>query len=314
MRNPASGRGSPPSRRSVCGCVRGGWLFAALWLVACGSRSAASAGRPPEVPAAVAPVSAELPRFEAMADYASEGDESEEALPASPPPQPSSLQTVSLETSASGESAAAGAPLQAATPASPQPPRPPEALVDAAHSGPLLIYMAAFQLHVYEVEKAQTELKAAAKRLGGFVSEQTDASMTLRIPSARFEEAIVAVESSGKVRARHVQALDVGDQYRDLSVRLRTAEALRDRLEAMLARAAKVEEALQVEKELERIVREIEVLKGQLRAMGDRIALSTIRVDFRPEARPELDGSDAFRLPYAWLEELGLHQLLELTP
>lgn len=185
---------------------------------------------------------------------------------------------------------------------------------DAQHAGPLLIYTASFQLHVYEVEKAQAALKEAAKRLGGFVAEQTDSALTLRVPSARFEEALAAVENTGKVRARHVQALDVGDQYRDLTLRLRTAEALRDRLEAMLARAAKVEEALQVERELERIVREIEQIKGQLRAMGDRIVLSTITVDFRPEARPDLDDSDAFRLPYPWLDELGLHHLLELRP
>jgi Domain of unknown function (DUF4349) len=197
----------------------------------------------------------------------------------------------------------------------PKPGQPPEVTrADALHSGPLLIYTAAFQLHVYEVEKAQLELKAATKRLGGFVSDQTDTALILRIPSARFEEALAAVESTGKVRFRRVQALDVGEQYRDLSLRLRTAEALRDRLETMLARAAKVDEALQVERELERIVREIEQIKGQLRAMGDRIAFSTITVDFRPEARPDLDDSDAFRLPYPWLEELGLHHLLELTP
>jgi hypothetical protein len=208
---------------------------------------------------------------------------------------------------------ASAEPAKANTPAAPPPPSQ-AARADAQHTGPLLIFTAAFQLHVYEVEKAQSALKAAAKRLGGFVSEQTDTALTLRVPSAHFEEALAAVESAGKVRARHVQALDVGDQYRDLTLRLRTAEALRDRLEAMLARAAKVEEALQVERELERIVREIEQIKGQLRSMGDRIAFSTLSVDFRPEQRPDLDDSDAFRLPYAWLDELGLHHLLELTP
>jgi hypothetical protein len=209
----------------------------------------------------------------------------------------------------------AAAPVMAAADQA-KPADPKEAArVDAQqHSGPLLIFTAAFQLHVYEVAKAQSELKAAAKQLGGFVSDQTDTSLTLRVPSARFEEALAAVESTGKVRARRVQALDVGEQFRDLSLRLRTAEALRDRLEAMLARAAKVEEALQVERELERIVREIEQIKGQLRAMGDRIAFSTVSVDFRPEARPDLDDSEVFRLPYAWLDELGLHRLLELTP
>jgi hypothetical protein len=252
-------------------------------------------------------------------NYSSE-DESEDELVAGEQGRPDRVSLAARTVSTGGGELPPSPPLIAladATKAGPQPaPAQPSQTgrVDAVHTGPLLIYTATFQLHVYEVEKAQLELKAAAKRLGGFVSEQTDTSLTLRVPSARFEEALAAVESTGKVRARHMQALDVGDEYRDLTLRLRTAEALHDRLETMLAHAAKVDEALQVEKELERIVREIEHIKGRLRAMGDRIALSTVTVDFRPEARPDLDDSDAFRLPYAWLEELGLHHLLELTP
>jgi hypothetical protein len=106
----------------------------------------------------------------------------------------------------------------------------------------------------------------------------------------------------------------VGEQYRDLGLRLHTAEMLRQRLEAMLAQADEVPDALKVQAELERIVREIEQLKGQLRTLNDRIGYSTLVIEFRPEARPELDDSEVFKLPFPWLDQLGLHQLLELTP
>jgi hypothetical protein len=216
------------------------------------------------------------------------------------------------------------APQRLASAASMPEPAPPGApplaetrqqtATDAAQAGPILVYTASFVLSVYEVDKAQRLLKEAAQQLGGFVSVQTDAQITIRVPAERFEAALTAVETTGKVQTRSVEALDVGAEYRDLSIRLRTAESVRGRLEAMLARAEKVDEALRVEQELERIVREIELLKGQLRSLADRVAYSTLAIAFRPEARPDLDDSEVFRLPYAWLDELGLHHLLELAP
>ena len=207
------------------------------------------------------------------------------------------------------------APAQPAPPAdAPRLPDEKQSATDAAPAGPILVYTASFLLSVYEVDKAQAALKQAVQSMGGFVSVQNDQQITLRVPADKFEAALTAVETSGKVRARNVQALDVGDDYRDLSIRLHTAEAVRTRLEAMLARADKIDDALRVEKELERVVREIEQLKGQLRSLTDRIAFSTLIVEFRPEVRPDIDDSDVFRLPYPWLDELGLHHLLELNP
>ncbi|HEX6244587.1 MAG TPA: DUF4349 domain-containing protein, partial [Polyangiales bacterium] len=186
--------------------------------------------------------------------------------------------------------------------------------VQAQTPGPLLVYRASFLLSVYEVDKTQAALTQAVSGLNGYVAVQTDTQLTLRVPAAKFQDAVRAVELAGKVRARNVQASDVGDQYRDLELRLRTAELLRARLEAMMARTEKVADALAVQTELERIVREIEQLKGQLRGLGDRIAYSTLVVEFRAESRPELDEGNVFRLPFAWLDELGLHHLLELAP
>lgn len=227
----------------------------------------------------------------------------------------------------------ADAPPPASPPPPPPPPvapeLPPKAKVETASSaaasdlskdprapapGPLLIYRASFLLSVYEVDKTQATLTQAVEGLGGYVSAQTDTQITLRVPAAKFQQALRAVEGAGKVRARNVQASDVGDQYRDLELRLRTAELLRTRLEAMMARTEKVPDALAVQAELERIVREIEQLKGELRALADRIAYSTLVVEFRAEARPDLDDGAVFRLPFAWLDELGLHHLLELAP
>ena len=57
----------------------------------------------------------------------------------------------------------------------------------------------------------------------------------------------------------------------------------------------------------------IERFKGRLRYLEDRIAFSTITVHFQPRARESLNKPSTFRLPFAWLDRVGLRGLLELN-
>ena len=89
---------------------------------------------------------------------------------------------------------------------------------------------------------------------------------------------------------------------------------MRDRLEALLGRAASVEDSLRIESELARVTEEIERLSGELAQLSHRIAYSkiTVRLQAREvEAEPVRDV--AVRLPFPWLESLGLEHLLDLT-
>jgi hypothetical protein len=197
--------------------------------------------------------------------------------------------------------------------APPLPGATPEELAAQALAGaPLRIYQASFQMSVHEVEASIGQIVDLAAGLGGFVQERTGDEVTVRVPAARFEEAVAAIEQVGDVLARHVQASEIGEEYRDLAIRLRNAQAMRDRLEGLLRQAQGVEAALQVERELERVTLEIERLEGRMRFLADRISYSTIAVAFRPlptEGGPDPSG---FRLPFQWLDGLGLPALLDL--
>jgi hypothetical protein len=107
-----------------------------------------------------------------------------------------------------------------------------------------------------------------------------------------------------------VNVRDVTEQYADLEIRLKNAEAVRQRLEALLAKAGKVEDALAVERELERITQAIEQMKGRLRLLSELVAFSTITANF--QARPRDQVGSETRLPFPWLGELGLVPLLNL--
>src|SRR5690606_31026804 len=167
-------------------------------------------------------------------------------------------------------------------------------------------------LAVHEVESTQRAVIAVGRELGGYLAYQDDTRVTIRVPARRFEDAIDRLERVGDVVHRNVQAIDVTEEFRDLTLRLRNAEVVRDRLEALLARADKVEDALKVQAELARVTEAIEQLKGRLRYLQDRIAYSTITVIFRPRPTEQIGEPDVYRLPFPWLDELGLPALLNL--
>lgn len=165
----------------------------------------------------------------------------------------------------------------------------------------------------------------AAKR-GGYIHQQTDQSVTLRVPSGRFRETMRAFEELGEVTHRSVQAQDVTEQFFDLGVRLESLLATRDRLEGFLDRAKTIEEVLRIEQELRRLNGEIDQLEGQRRYLSAQAAYSTITVALSPrpetkvivEAKKE-DGPPppppppkTLVLPIEWFGDVSLDRLLQL--
>jgi hypothetical protein len=109
---------------------------------------------------------------------------------------------------------------------------------------------------------------------------------------------------------RNIEAQDVTDEFLDTEVRLKNARAMRDRLQQLLEKAA-VKDALEIEKELGRVTQEIERMEGRLKVLRDKIAYSTITVSFEP--RSAALHTMPLRLPFGWLNELGLPHLLRLS-
>ncbi len=202
-------------------------------------------------------------------------------------------------------------PPQTPTPQPQQQTTPnPQTATDAT-SGPLLIYEAILNLAVYQVNENQAGVVAVGRDLGGYLSRQDDMTVVIRVPASKFQEAVTRIEALGDVLHRNIQALDVSEEFRDASIRLRNAEVVRDRLAALLEDARNVEESLRIERELERITGEIELIKGRLRFLEDRIGFSTITVNFSPKEEENLEG-EIFHLPFDWLYNMGLRTLLNL--
>jgi len=201
-------------------------------------------------------------------------------------------------------------PPQAATSATTGTTTPP-ASPDAPAVRDLIIYTADVTLAIYEVDTTQRAIAAAATEIGGFIANLDERTLIVRIPAAQFDAFLATIEAQGRVLGRRIQADDVTEQFRDLQIRIENLAAMRDRLEAMLGRAANVQEAIAIERELERVTLELESLRGRLRFLADRVAFSTVTIRFQPLPREQLAGNVPTELPVSWLRTLGLSNLMQ---
>jgi len=178
-------------------------------------------------------------------------------------------------------------------------------------SGQLLIYTANLGMSVYRVDEVRTGVIEAIRALGGVMTLETATQVTMRVPAQRFTEALEQVEALGDVVSRYVQAQDVGEEFRDLTIRIETLEAMRARVARLLEQAPNVEAALAVEQHLERITLDLERLKGRQRYLASQVSFSTITVTFA-ERQVEDIARGPFELPIDWLRQIGLTNLMRL--
>ncbi len=247
--------------------------------------------------------------------------------PMAPPmpmePMDAATGTASLGDAPGAPSPAPMQPYRAKSAAQPgaqvAPPPPPGGTTPTQQQGagadskraPILIYRAEFTMSVFDVQKSLDGVAALASTHGGYLARRDDRSITVRVPASRFDEVVTALGALGDVLHRNVVSEDVTAEYRDLEVQLSNLLAMRARFEKLLEKAQKVEEALQIERELGRVTSEIERIKGRLKLLSDLAAYSTITVSFQPRSSQAVQDGP-FILPLPWLEQLGLPRLLRL--
>jgi hypothetical protein len=122
---------------------------------------------------------------------------------------------------------------------------------------------------------------------GGFVSTSTSqqraGSITMRVPSATFAEALGSLRELGDVPVQSVHGKDVTASYIDLHARLRIARARREVLLGLMNEANSIEQTIRVQNALDETQLRIEELQGNLRLLDDRTSLATISLDLREE-------------------------------
>jgi hypothetical protein len=133
------------------------------------------------------------------------------------------------------------------------------------------------------------EVTAIAGRHGGFVlstqvagTKARSGILVIRVPAERFEVALAEIRELGpKVLRETVSGQDVSQEFIDLEARLRNWRAQEVVLLRLMDRAQSVTDTIRVQRELQQVQLEIEMIRGRLRYLQDQTTMSTITVGLR---------------------------------
>jgi hypothetical protein len=211
-----------------------------------------------------------------------------------------------------------------ATTAQPTPAEPPSTgpemptSTDTQSVAPqMIIRTGSATVRVDSLEAAMARVEQLARSLGGYVANTAiqsgsetlrRASMELKIPAARWNQAISGLRPIGELESQQTNTEDVGEEYVDVTARMTNARRLETRLVELLAtRTGRLEDVLAVERELARVREEIERYEGRLRYLRTRAAVSTLTVELHEPSPVLAPGQspilDAFR--DAWRNFVG---------
>lgn len=173
----------------------------------------------------------------------------------------------------------------------------------------MLIYTGRLGMAVADIEASVQATQRLADEVGGYMLAMSANSITIRVPAKQFFPILERLKALGQTLSKNVTAQDVTDEYTDLKLRLKNAEALRDRLVAILEKAANVKDTLEVERELNRVREEIERIKGRIAQLDKLIAFSTIEVSFT-QAQDQPAKIRRPETPFPWLDQLSVETVL----
>ena len=146
----------------------------------------------------------------------------------------------------------------------------------------VLVRTATIELAAGDVGDTVDRAREVAVTEGGYAGREEvredAATLTLHIPSDRFDRAVGELSELGKVISRDQAAEDVTEQLVDLDSRLATQRASVDRVRALLARASTVDEIVRIEQELTTRESDLESLEQRRQALGGQVAMSTVTV------------------------------------
>ncbi len=163
-----------------------------------------------------------------------------------------------------------------------------------------LVRTATIELAAGDVGETVDRARDITATEGGYAGQEEvreeSATLTLRIPSDRFDQALDELSELGRVISRDQSVDDVTEQVVDLDSRLATQRASVGRVRALLARASTVDEIVRIEQEVTTRESDLESLEQRRQALAGQVAMSTvtIRIGKASAPAPRQDESSGF--------------------
>lgn len=166
----------------------------------------------------------------------------------------------------------------------------------------MVIKTADLTYEVEDVDKATDEVVTVVSKYNAFILDShkykdeygfSYSTVTVRIKPEYFEKAIKDLHEGveGDLLNEQITGEDITAEYVDLKARLVNKLEVQRRFNEYLdTQTRSLDDIITVERELERLGEDVERLKGQLRYLENRVALSTITVNVQEPSAPTLPG------------------------
>lgn len=128
--------------------------------------------------------------------------------------------------------------------------------------------------------------RALTREFKGYVSGETERSITMMIPTARLDPFLEGLAKLGEITSKNVNVRDVTANYVDLKIQIDNLRRMRQRLQELVQQSVSVSEVLEVEKELRRVTQELERLEGQMRVMERDTSFATVTLSLEEDVDP----------------------------
>lgn len=155
-------------------------------------------------------------------------------------------------------------------------------------------------LLVKKADDTAKEIQLLAIKMDGFVgqsrvyevaSDIKSGVVTIRVPAAKFVEAMEAIKKMGvKVESENQTAQDVTEYFVDLQAQLKNFKAQEEQYLEIMKQAKTVEETLKVAAALTDVRGSIESIQGQLQYLSRQVDMSSITTNLTEQADVEVFG------------------------
>ena len=170
-----------------------------------------------------------------------------------------------------------------------QEPKPQDVVPDPN----LIVRTGTMTVEVASMDAALLRARTAIAGLGGYISASDQAndgdrilaSVTYRFPSARWEDAQAAIrDAATKLLSAKTGSAEITGQVLDLGARIANLRSTEQALQAIMAKATKISDILEVQNQLSSVQGQIEQLSTQEARLRDQASLATLTVMFQTPA------------------------------
>ena len=151
----------------------------------------------------------------------------------------------------------------------------------------MLVQTGYIEYETKDIALEKEKINSAMLASGGYISNETQRQLpngvrqeiTLRMPADKFMSVVDDVKAGvGKFAKMDIRANDVTEEFLDISARLKTKKEMEERFRALLLKAAKISEILEIEREINALREEIESTEGRMQFLSNQAQFSTLTI------------------------------------